>query len=233
MSDNVNTASGGIGSTIIGLGDSNAGSALLSLLTAEDLVPGAPVSYQTAKTIYLYHPLGAKMAETPIRLAQSQRRKLSVTEPEPRLLARFNEVWDSLGGIDSASMPISADDLIANVKIQSRIYGIATIFVGERGKSLDGPLDLDKLADADLFFNVADPLNTAGSLVLDQDPTSPNFQRPVKVTVGGKAIHPSRCIVVMNERPFRELASLVACGVGGGAIKAPPPHPSRPRGSVP
>jgi hypothetical protein len=49
---------------------------------------------------------------------------------------------------------------------------------------------------------VLDPLNTAGSLVLDQDPNSPDFQKPRSLRVGNRIYHPSRSIVVMNEAPI-------------------------------
>jgi hypothetical protein len=84
----------------------------------------------------------------------------------------------------------------------SRVYGIASLIVGERGKdNSDKPLKLDEIGDADLYFNVFDPLNTSGSLVLDQDPNSPDFQKARGVTVGSRNYHPSRCVVMMNEQP--------------------------------
>ena len=61
------------------------------------------------------------------------------------------------------------------------------------------PDELHKLVP---IFHEFDPLNTAGSLVLEQNPLSKNFQRPVGVTVAGVKIHPSRCCVIMNEQPI-------------------------------
>jgi hypothetical protein len=193
-------AEGGNGFTTIG---ANPGSNLVSMLAAEDIVPGAQPSYQLCKTIYLYHPLGAKIVEAPIRLAQSQRRDLSIPgAPERRLIDAYWDAWDTIGGRDINGSAISADVIIRNVMVTSRIYGIATLIVGERGKENSHlPLKLDEIGEADLYFNVLDPLNTSGSLVLDQDPNSPDFQKARGVTVGTRTYHPSHCVVMMNEQP--------------------------------
>lgn len=184
----------------VGFGDlmpthSSGNSRLLALLAAEDIVPGAPASYQTTKEIYLYHPLGQKLALTPIQMAQSQAREITVPGgPESRLVGEFQREWKALG----------ADQIIQNVMVQSRIYGIASVVVGDR-KNLDAsaePLQLDRLHEMDLFFNVLDPLNTAGSLVLDQDPNSPDFQKATQIQVGSRTYHPSRSVIMMNEQPI-------------------------------
>ena len=53
-----------------------------------------------------------------------------------------------------------------------------------------------------IFFNVLDPLNTAGSLVLNQDPNAPDFMKTTAIAVSGKPNHRSRSIVLMNEAPI-------------------------------
>lgn len=169
------------------------GSVLTNLLLAEAIVPGTPIGYQTAKTIYSYHPLGAKMAEAPINMAQSQPRELTVPGgPESRLLPEFQREWAAL----------QADTHIHNTMRTARIYGIASIVVGARGTSPSEPLEFDKIANGDIYFNVLDPLNTAGSLVLDQEPNSPDFQKPRALRVGNQVYHPSRSVIIMNEQPI-------------------------------
>lgn len=197
-----NTAEGGEGFTIAGVSANS--SHLMEMLTAEDIVPGARPSYQLCKTIYAYHPLGAKMAEAPIQLAQSQERELTVPSgPENLLIQAFKREWDQIGGKDVNGNDVSASVIIRNLMKTSRMYGIASLIVGERDKdNTTDPLKLDELADADLYFNVLDPLNTAGSLVLDQDPSSPDFQKARSVTIGSRAYHPSRAVIMMNESPL-------------------------------
>ncbi|HET8687506.1 MAG TPA: hypothetical protein VFM18_12700, partial [Methanosarcina sp.] len=53
-----------------------------------------------------------------------------------------------------------------------------------------------------IYFNVFDPLNTAGSLVLNQDANAPDYQKYTSITAGGQPYHRSRSCVVMNENPI-------------------------------
>jgi hypothetical protein len=205
-----NEAEGGVGFTSIGA--ASIGTELTKLLLAEDIQPGSATSYQTAKTIFLHHPLGAKMAEVPVNMAQSQAREISVSAgPESVLIPAFNREWRQLGRV-------GADVLIKNTRVLSRVYGIASVGVGERNGDTSAPLDLETLATADLFFNVFDPLNTAGSLVLDQDPNSPDFLKPKALTISGKAWHPSRTCVVMNEQPIYIAFTNSAFGFVGRSV---------------
>ena len=187
MSDSVSVA----GSQLTVSGTS-VGPALMEILTADDILPGAEPSYQLCKLIYLYHPLGAKMAEAPINLAQSQARKISVSGAPDRVAEAFAKEWRA----------IKADKIIANVVKQSRIYGISSVVLGVVGKDGNTPLKPETLATDSIFFNVLDPLNTAGSLVLEQDPNSPQYQKTTSVTSQGETYHRSRVCVVMHEEPI-------------------------------
>ena len=186
------TTEGGIG--FAQFSSSPLGSELTNLLFAQQIVPGSPPSYQLCKNIFTFHPLGAKMAQSPIDVAQSQEREITVPNAPERLVDAFKREWRALG-------KIGADALIRNTMTLSRVYGIASLVIGDRKTKAGAPLEFDKLADADPFFNILDPLNTAGSLVLDQDPNSPDFQRPRSISVAGQEWHPSRCCVMMNEQP--------------------------------
>jgi hypothetical protein len=143
-------------------------SELQQFMDADDIKPGDQVSYALCKAIYIGHPLGAKMAEEPIRLAQSQQRDINVPDsPEEEVVEAFKREWKAL----------KADALILNVATQSRIYGVASIAMGEKEHLEDTgkPVDMASLWEKNLFFNVVDPLNTAGSLVTSQDPNSPLY----------------------------------------------------------
>jgi hypothetical protein len=172
---------------------STLGTPLQDLLLADYIVPGSNPSYELCKTIYLYHPLGAKIAETPIKLAQSQQRLVTIQNgPEEKVREAFLEERKRL----------RADFHIYNTMVQGRIYGVSTLVVGAMGKDPKTPLDPWKLWEENVYFSTFDPLNTAGSLVLNQNPNDPDFQKVTDVSAGGKTYHRSRAIVVMNEAPI-------------------------------
>lgn len=189
------------------------GGGLSALIGADDLVPGDSVSYQLCKDLYIGHPLGAKMAEAPIRLAQSQSRDINVpNSPEEEVVEAFNNEWKNL----------DADRLILSLGTQSRVYGIASIAMGELGKEgiedVGKPVDLRSLYKIDPYFNVLDPLNTAGSLVTSQNPNSPLYQKWGDLWVQGVRYHRSRTITKMNEEPLYIAWSSSAYGFVGRSV---------------
>jgi hypothetical protein len=159
----------------------------------DDIVPGSSPSYEVAKLIYVYHPLGARMAEAPVDLAMSQKRELSIpTAPGDVLVEAFEKEWKRL----------QCNKTVRNVMTLSRVYGQAAVVMLVEGKATEEAITPEELAKANITFNIVDPLNTAGSLVLNQDPNAANFLKPSGVSVAGKAYHPSRSLVVMNEQPI-------------------------------
>lgn len=167
------------------------------MLMAPDIEPGESPSYQTCKTIYEFHPLGAKMAEAPLNMAQRQERVIAVQEAPEEVVAAYVKQWKA----------DKYDTSIHNTGRISRIYGISSMCLGAETAGGDAmptnaPLDLTKIWDMRIFFNVMDPLNTAGSLVLNQQPNAPDFNKPKGVTVQGKSYHASRFVVILNEEPI-------------------------------
>ncbi len=170
------------------------GGSLSDMMTADTIKPGDPPGYYLCKTIYEFHPLGAKLVEAPIAMAQSQAREIAVSRgPEERVKKAFLDEWAKIG----------ADKHIFNLMRLSRIYGIASIALVVDGEASDTPLDPAKLAKADISFNVFDPLNTAGSLVLNLNPNAMDFLKTTgNVSVAGQVYHRSRVVVKLNEEPI-------------------------------
>jgi hypothetical protein len=170
------------------------GTALTQMLTTnDDIVPGYAPGYELCKQIYLFHPLGAKIAEKPLEIALAEAREISVpNSPESRVVEAFQTEWDRL----------RIDTHIENVMRQSRIYGIASLSLMEEGIAVGKPVDFPSLYRRNISFNVLDPLNTAGSLVLAQDPLAMDFQATTEVIVNGTPFHRSRSISMMNESPI-------------------------------
>ena len=177
--------------------DNGLGPALMQMLGNAEIQPGTPPGYQLCKTIYSYHPLGAVLTDAPIRRAQAKPREISVPGlAEDRLAKQYGDTWDLLGRVGGTV-------ILHNLMSASRMYGIASLGVGEIGQDPASPLDVANVHKRDLYFNILDPLNTAGSLVLDQDPNSPHFLKARgPVHVNGQAWHPSRLFVKMNEQPL-------------------------------
>lgn len=169
------------------------GNALQELLVAPDIVPGDMLSYETAKLIYLFHPLGARITEGPVSLALSQKRDIKIpNSPGERCVDAFSQQWKELGG----------DYLVHNLMTVSRIYGISTIALLVDGMKSTDPIDYWDLPDLNISFNILDPLNTAGSLVLNQNPNAMDFMKYSQVAISGIGFHQSRTVTVTNEKPI-------------------------------
>jgi hypothetical protein len=172
---------------------SSLGSALTQILNCGDIVPGSEPSYEVCKLLYTFHPLGGKLVDKPIELAMAKPRVISIPAgPEDMLKEAFELEWARIG----------ADNHIENVARLARIYGIASIGLITEGVDPGVPVDYNDLWKASITFNDFDPLNTAGSLVLDQNPLSPDFNHAKEIVVGGKKFHKTRSCVVMNEKPI-------------------------------
>lgn len=190
-------------------GCSSLGNALSSLMTAADIEPGSSPSYELCKIIQSFHPLGMKLTDGPISLAQSQKRVITVPKsPEDRVVAQFEGTWESM----------KVDSHIRNLGRSARTYGISTVALIAPDVPANEPVPYEKLADLTITFNMLDPLNTAGSLVLNQDPNAPDFQKVRGVSINGKAYHPSRAVVLMNEDPLYIEYTTSAFGFVGRSV---------------
>lgn len=175
------------------VGGSQVGTALQQLLLTDDIQPGSQPSYQVCKIIYEYHPFGQKIIEKPINVAQSQGRRITVQDsPEDRLVEAFEKEWTRL----------NADKVIKQTRALSKVYGIASLALLVDGEAPNEAVDFKSLAGKKISFNVYDPLNTAGSLVLNQNPLAMDFQHAQEIVVDGKTFHKSRSRVVMNGFPI-------------------------------
>lgn len=186
------------------------GNALTSIMEAQDIQPGDEPSYFTCKTLYTAHPLGKKLVDAPIELAQSKPRETSIKNAPDEVKEAFDQKWEEMG----------CESLIFNEHHIARMYGIGTLVAVMDGKDSGKPFDMPNLwkDEARLKFNVLDPLNTAGSLVLSQIPTDTDFQKPVSVSSGGETFHRSRFHVTMNEMPIYLAYTNAAFGFVGRSV---------------
>lgn len=168
--------------------------ALQAILSANDIQAGDQPDYQLCKLLYEYHPLAGKIVEKPVRLALSKPRFIMIPcAVEDLLREAFEREWARL----------RCTELIRNTMFLSRVYGASAIIYGAPSIPTDKPIDPWKLAEIDdLYFNVYDPLNLAGSIITNQNPNAPDFQKPWQfVTAAGQPYHPSRSCVVFTGTP--------------------------------
>jgi hypothetical protein len=190
-------------------GTSPMGTALMQILMADSIELGSKASYELCKTIYAYHPLGAKLVDAPVELAQSQGRIINIPgSPEDRVRKAFTDEWQKL----------DCDRIIANVARLARIYGISSVAMMIPGEDPTKPLDYATLASKKMTFNVFDPLNTAGSLVLMQNPNDVSFLKPVTIRVQGQPYHPTRTCIYQNEDPIYLEYTTSAWGFTGRSV---------------
>ena len=185
------------------------GTALGRVLMCDDIEPGSSPSYEVCKTLYLWHPIGQKMAEAPIKMAMRMPRVIKVADgPEDDLVKAFNDQWER-------------DNCHANIRslaTLARVYGVASAALLEKGVDPDVPVKFEKLAKSEISYNIFDPLNTAGSLVLDQNPNSLEFQKHVGISVAGKRYDRSRSVTLFNEQPIYISYTSSAFGFSGRSV---------------
>ncbi|CAM7662734.1 anti-CBASS protein Acb1 family protein [Klebsiella quasipneumoniae] len=184
---------------------------LITLLDSDDIQPGMSAGYQTCKTIYLFHPLGGKMVDRPIKMAMNESRTVHISQAygiEQRLRDAFEREWKALG----------ADKHIANAARISRIYGVSAIAMLVDNQEPSSAVDYRTLYKHNVTFNILDPLNTAGSIVLNQDPNAQDFQKVDGIRVAGKPYHKSRCVVQQNEDPIYLAYNSATFGFTGRSV---------------
>lgn len=192
----------------ISINGSRVGTGLQAMLDADEIVPGSSPSYELCKIIYSYHPLGAKMVDSPIKAAQSQAREITVGSAPDDVRDAFVVEWLAIG----------ADDKIKTLGSLARVYGVASLAVLNKGVKPTVPFDVAKSYNAEIAFNTLDPLNTAGSLVLNQDPNAIDFQKHTTIAVAGVPYARNRTVTLLNEQPLYIEYTASAFGYVGRSV---------------
>ncbi|CAM6003669.1 unnamed protein product [Sphagnum balticum] len=162
-------------------------------MCCDEIEPGSDPSYEICKLLYLYHPIGSKLVDSPIKLALSQPRQIIIKKgPQEDLAKAFEEERKN----------IHADKYTADVYRLSRIYGVSAIAIQVVGQDPNTPLDYEKLYKQEISFSCFDPLNIAGSVVLNQSPNAVDFLKTTTIRVNGQMYHHTKNRIVMNEEPI-------------------------------
>lgn len=160
------------------------------------ITPGYEPSYEDCKLIYVYHPLAPRIIDAPIYLGFNKPRVLSIEEgPQEELIRQFEQEWETLGEQGALRW------ITQGIRL-SAIYGISAVGVGVPGVPTDRPLTDAEWLSPDLYFQIFDSLNTAGSVTIEQDTSKPDFLKPKYFSVNGQRYHLSRGVVLQNEDPL-------------------------------
>jgi hypothetical protein len=185
------------------------GNSLEEIFFTGDISPGDIVSYNICKSIFLYHPLGYKMVCGPLQLAMAEGRAITVPDsPGERVAEAFQQQWEE----------INADAYIFQTMAMSRVYGISSVAMLVEGLSPTDAVDYWSLPDANIAFNIYDPLNTSGSLVISQQPMAMDFLKVQEIGVQGNVFHRSRAITIQNEFPVYISWNAAAFGFVGRSV---------------
>lgn len=149
------------------------------------------LSYLECKDIYRFWPLGKRIASALPRFALSAKRAFVVKEAPREVNEKLAEISEEL----------DIDGIVLRTSIYARVYGLACIYVATDVNRLEG-LTYKQIQNAQITFNVLDPLAMGGSIVVDNDPLSVNFSKPVAVQIQGHEVSPSRMCIVYNDIPL-------------------------------
>jgi len=139
-------------------------SPLYQILMAQSISPGDPVSYECAKLVYTYHPLGKAIVDSPVNKAFAKRRIISLGDDTPqKVIERYWETWDAA----------DTNRHFKNTQRLSRIYGVSSVAINSANSRK--PLSPSELHNGNVTYTEFDPLNTAGSLVGNLNPNDQNF----------------------------------------------------------
>ncbi|CAB4132064.1 Protein of unknown function DUF1073 [uncultured Caudovirales phage] len=158
---------------------------------ARDLIMEATsLDYSLCQLIRRFHPVGQALVTMPIIKAQANGRKIQIHAAPQMAVEAF----------ESVSMRYGTDNLAQDLLAGSKAFGVNSIFIGQYGVETDSPLDISTL-NSNAFFNVVDPLTTAGSNTANQRPNYKDFlTTPSIIKVQGIGYHSSRCFTLRN--PF-------------------------------
>lgn len=150
-----------------------------------------PLQYRECQNIFLYFPLGKRLASALVNFAMSAPRKISFNDMPPAFVDRFLEI----------AQEYDIENIIRRACIQTRIFGLSGLYASHSDIKPHEPLSWQNIQKGIFAFNIADPLNLAG-LEISQNPLSPAFQRVNKAFINGVRVHNNRICVLFNDTPL-------------------------------
>lgn len=152
------------------------------------------LTYLECRDIYRYWALGKRIASSLPNFAMSANRVFTCGE-HPKIII------DSYADLCAQ---YNIDNLIKQTAIYARIYGLASLYlaIDNDEDDLSEPLSYKKITEYNFSFNSLDPLSMGGNIMLDTNPLSVTFQKPIVYSIQGRTIAPNRIIAVTNDIPL-------------------------------
>lgn len=171
------------------------------------ILEATKLTHDIAKLIYKSHPLANRLCRYPISMAISRGFEFKIPNAPQEAIDEFTN------GLNEFQL----DTRIVQLHTLKKVFGVSSVIAGQSGRDTGDYLDFDLMANSDkndIYFNVLEPLITAGSIVSSLDPNSGKFLNPTRVSAQGKYYHSSRCRVTQNEEEQADWLDYEATGFG-------------------
>lgn len=180
------------GNNTLESGDLGAGESIYS--NDEMLGVYKDLSYIECRDIYRYWALGKRIASALPNFAMSAKRVFTCPNHPIEIVNDFEKICEQY----------NIDNLIKQTSIYARVYGVACLYLAIDGDNdnLNEPLSYKTINEKNFSFNALDPLSMGGGVVLDNNPLSTSFQKPLYSTIQGNTIASNRMAVVANDIPL-------------------------------
>ena len=150
------------------------------------------LSYEECRAIYRFWPLGRRVINALPNFAMSPGRSFKVNHMLP----------EAIEALQKAELDLNIERVAFETIAYSRIYGLSFVYVATELEP-NQAVTYDYIQSNKAFkFNILDPLAKGGGIVMDTNPLSPTFNRPVSLNIRGYDIHTQRLYTCYNDIPL-------------------------------
>lgn len=176
--------------SVLGSGATDAGDAVYA--NNELLGAYKDLTYMECRDIYRYWALGKRMATALPNFAMSAGREIKCGFDIP----------EANKALENASQDLDIEGVTYMASVYARIYGISFIYASSNVDSKKA-IDYGYIQSGKPFsFNILDPLSAGGQIIVDTNPLSPTFNKPIDLRIQGKAVHNQRLCICTNDIPL-------------------------------
>lgn len=152
------------------------------------------LSYVECRDIYRYWALGKRIASSLPNFAMSAERVFSCP----------NHPVEIVNGFEELTKQYDVDNIVKQTAIYARVFGLSSLYlaVDDENDDISQPLSYKTISQHNFSFNSLDPLSMGGNIVLDTNPLSTTYQKPLRCIVQGREVASNRIITITNDIPL-------------------------------